>query len=478
MPPVLSTPSFALIGQPNEGKTTIMATLAEDDKAKISPIPGTTQTCQRYPVTIDGNEILVFFDTPGFENAEAALAWFRGNQTLPDPLVTFIETFRATGEFPQELEILRPLAEGAAVIYVADASRPVRPVDQQEVEILRLTSTRRIGVINSKEGRGEYLEDWKRLMARDFNHVHEFNGHRATLKDRLRLLEAARAIIPEWEEAMERSIKSLRTDWEGRIKEVSRLIVEDVKHFMELRKCEQIQNPGDEARAAAEAKRNFEEAVRNREQAFRTRVCRIFHHSNQKWVISDLLEQDLFSETVWRWLGLDHKQLIMAGAIIGATIGGIIDAHSGWTSLGLAMLIGGASGAAVAWWSAEKAVDVKVPRINLGPISWGGGKMGGRQAEASISSLSNFLWIILDRYLMYTQLCASWAHGRREEAAFQVDSDQLKAGFTANWKQDQRGKVMDYVGHIRRKRKNQEKLDDAERQLRELLVGELKNLTT
>ena len=35
-------PKFAIIGEPNEGKSTLVATLAEDDKAKISPIAGTT----------------------------------------------------------------------------------------------------------------------------------------------------------------------------------------------------------------------------------------------------------------------------------------------------------------------------------------------------------------------------------------------------------------------------------------------------
>src|SRR6476661_5603177 len=129
MPPIPKTPSFALVGQPNEGKTTVMATLAEDDKAAISPVPGTTQTCRRYPVLLNGEEILVFFDTPGFENAAAVLKWFQDNSSLRDPLDAFLTTFREGPQFKKEVEILRPLGEGAAAVYVADASRPVRGVD-------------------------------------------------------------------------------------------------------------------------------------------------------------------------------------------------------------------------------------------------------------------------------------------------------------------------------------------------------------
>src|SRR5438876_679811 len=129
MRPIPAIPSFALVGQPNEGKTTVMATLAEDDQAVISPIPGTTQTCRRYPVLIDGTEVIVFYDTPGFQNAEAALEWFENNSSLSDALATFLTTFNGTAIFTQESEILKPLSEGAAAIYVADASRPVRLVD-------------------------------------------------------------------------------------------------------------------------------------------------------------------------------------------------------------------------------------------------------------------------------------------------------------------------------------------------------------
>src|SRR5262245_35496454 len=101
MRPIPSIPTFALVGQPNEGKTTVMATLAEDDRAAISPVPGTTRIGQRYPVLIDDTEILIFYDTPGFENPEAVLQWFKENRTLPDPLQSFLATFADSGKFRQ-----------------------------------------------------------------------------------------------------------------------------------------------------------------------------------------------------------------------------------------------------------------------------------------------------------------------------------------------------------------------------------------
>ena len=39
----LSTvPEFAIIGHSNEGKSSVLSTLAEDDSVRVSPIPGET----------------------------------------------------------------------------------------------------------------------------------------------------------------------------------------------------------------------------------------------------------------------------------------------------------------------------------------------------------------------------------------------------------------------------------------------------
>ena len=477
MRPIPSIPSFALVGQPNEGKTTVMATLAEDDRAAISPVPGTTRSSRRYPVIVDGSEILVFFDTPGFENPAAALGWFEKNKELPDPLQAFISAFAGSPDFKQEKEIFQPLSQGAAAIYVADASRPIRQVDRQEVEILRLAGVRRIGVINSKEGRGQYLNDWKELMARDFNHIHEFNGHQATFRDRLRLLEAARAVIQEWEGPMNRSIQALRDDWEGRLREVSGLIIDNLRSLVLLRERATIQHPGDEKRASEEAGARLKEAVRDLERNFRKKIRRVFHHSDERWLMNDLLDYDLFSTEAWKLLGLDRWQIAAAGAAIGAVAGFVIDAHAAFTTAFSVTATFAAAGAVVAWLGADQAVDVKMPEWKFGPFSMGGGKLGGRQAEASIAPKSNMLWILLDRYLLYVQLCASWAHGRREENPAPAGENADKIGFTTNWRKSGRDKVTTFIGHTLAKRRNPEKLDAAERELRELLLSELHAMT-
>jgi hypothetical protein len=55
-------PTFAVVGQPNKGKSSIVATLAEDERIAIAPTPGTTRSAHRYTLSIDG--------TPQFHDGE------------------------------------------------------------------------------------------------------------------------------------------------------------------------------------------------------------------------------------------------------------------------------------------------------------------------------------------------------------------------------------------------------------------------
>lgn len=46
-------PRFAVVGRVNKGKSSVVATLAEDDSVQIDPRPGTTTTVREYPVRVD-----------------------------------------------------------------------------------------------------------------------------------------------------------------------------------------------------------------------------------------------------------------------------------------------------------------------------------------------------------------------------------------------------------------------------------------
>ena len=88
-------PEFAVLGHPNEGKSSVVSTLTEDDKIKVSRIPGETTVSRTYTVKIDGESIIRFVDTPGFQVPRQTLAWFTAFDGDPASIIEqFIETFK------------------------------------------------------------------------------------------------------------------------------------------------------------------------------------------------------------------------------------------------------------------------------------------------------------------------------------------------------------------------------------------------
>ena len=134
-------PRFAVVGRVNKGKSSIVATLAEDDSVRIDARPGTTTEVREYPVRVDGRTLYVLVDTPGFEDAPRALAWLRSREVTaaerPARVAELVRAFEGTDELREERRLLAPILAGASVLYVVDGAHPYRPNYEAEMEILR-----------------------------------------------------------------------------------------------------------------------------------------------------------------------------------------------------------------------------------------------------------------------------------------------------------------------------------------------------
>ena len=137
----MSAPVFAIVGHPNKGKSSIVATLARDDSVAISPIPGTTVENREFPMRVDDEILYVLVDTPGFQRARAALEWMQGQTASsvkrPDVVRRFVEHHREDPRFAAEVRLLTPIIEGGGILYVVDGSRPFGEEYEAEMEILR-----------------------------------------------------------------------------------------------------------------------------------------------------------------------------------------------------------------------------------------------------------------------------------------------------------------------------------------------------
>lgn len=422
-----ATIEFAIVGHPNEGKSSVVSTLAEDDSVRISPTPGETLVCQRFPVLIDGREIIRFVDTPGFQNPIRSLAWMRNYSGPDDRIVTaFRQAHLENPDFRDDCELFAPIAEGAGIIYVVDGSRPLRNVDRAEMEVLRLTGRPRMAIINCKEEETRHLDHWKNEFRKHFNAVRVFNAHKATYEERISLLESLKGIDQDWQPALETVIRVFQRDWERRTFQSAEIICRMLSKALGHRIHRNFTNDADEEALKQRLQTTYNQDIAGIEKKAHQEIRRLFKHNifNVDLSAASVLQTDLFSEKTWQLLGLTPKQLITAAGLSGVAVGAVVDLAAHGLSFGIFSAIGGLAGAGwAAMGGGRKLARVKVVGMNL----------GGRQIQVGPIDNIQLLYILLDRSLIFYSHIINWAHGRRDYGDAGSEGSDAKAGITTEW---------------------------------------------
>lgn len=420
-------PKFAIVGHPNEGKSSVVSTLSEDDSVVISPTPGETVMCCAFPVTIDGKEIISFIDTPGFQNPQKMLAWLK-SYTGPDELIVkaFREAHKNDADFKHDCELLSPIAEGAGIIYVVDGSRPLRNNDKAEMEVLRMTGRPRMAIINSKEMDNDYTQEWKNASAKHFNSTRIFNAHKATYAERIALLESLKAIDQDWQAALEKVIIAFKQDWEKRNAEAAEIVCQLLADCLEHSVNQSYSDASQEDSVKKRLQDQYKKDIGSIEKKAHKKIKKQFKHNifNLDLPVQSILNEDLFSEKTCQVLGLKPWHLAAAAATTGAVIGAKIDLAAGGTTFGAFMATGAIAGAGTALWGGKRLL-----KGGLSPF-----KMGNFELKVGPNENIQFLYVLLDRALIFYSYTINWAHGRRDiPESHKLSKEKTKTGFTSEW---------------------------------------------
>ncbi|MEO8183435.1 MAG: DUF3482 domain-containing protein [Deltaproteobacteria bacterium] len=421
-------PVFAVVGRVNRGKSSIIATLAEDDSIEISPRPGTTRHATTYDVTLEGELLFRLIDTPGFEDAARALSWMQRGQPGAEQqrarVAEFRQRFAGTGEFVEECELLGPVLDGGAILYVADGSTPFRENIMAEVEILRWTGQPRMALIN-RSVQAQHLATWHAALAPAFSTVRNFDAHAASFRERLQLLTLFRELVEPWRAPLGRATGRLTAEQERRLREsalaIAALLVAGLTHTIELDAGEGGLN-GAEQRAAEQ---KFLDDLRALEQRSRRHVEELYRHRRVTTQAAPLerpeFARDLFSQQVWSSLGLSAGQLIVAYSVAGATAGGTLDVFVGGASFFTGTLLGGALGGVTALWQlgarafTVTAVDSIGERLRKTAQPARRYRIGPHQHP-------NFPFVLLDRALLHHEAIRYRAHALNATAELHLDA--------------------------------------------------------
>lgn len=422
------TPEFAILGHPNEGKSSVLSTLAEDDSVRVSSTPGETTECRTFPVMIDGREVLRFTDTPGFQNPSRVLSELKKRATTKEnPLQAFREYAATIPELHDDCELLGPVERGAGIIYVVDGSRPVRNVDRAEMEILRLTGKPRMAIINCKEDDTTHLEAWKTEFRKNFNSNRLFNAHRATYAERILLLETLKSIDQDWHQALSAVVNAFKKDWAARNSATADTITRLVTDSLTLQLTEDIRSEDQAEHCREKLFTAYSNTISQMEKKAHQRMRNLFKHNIFQYELPphSILHKDLFDERTWQVLGLTRQQVIIAGGLGGAAIGAGLDVAALGHGLGMFTAMGTVAGALGALFGGE-SLSEKVKFLGL--------PLGGKQVQIGPAKSIDLLFILLNRSLLYYQHTINWAHGRRDyKKAQQPDQLSSPQGFTKYW---------------------------------------------
>lgn len=429
-----SVPRFVVVGHPNKGKSSLVATLSDDSGVGIGAEPGTTRKRATHTMTAGDTTLYHLVDTPGFQRARRVLAWLvenaQGPGDRPAAVARFVDAHRDDPQYVNEVELLTPLIntdEPAGVLYVVDGSVPYGPEYEPEMEILRYTGQPSLAIINPI-GSADHLDEWRTALEQFFRIVRVLNAVQAPFEQRLELLRAFGQMRDEWRSPLNQAVDLLQARRDRQRQQSARIIAESVASMLHAQVSKRFTSETDVV--TGEAKEKLRESLmselRKTERTSRRSVEEVYEHHGLQRREDELdastadtdqptsaMQTDLFSQEAWLLFGLKTHHMVMVGAAGGAVTGGLIDLHTLGHSFLIGTVVGAASGAAAGWWSAGRLAEMPMStRKILG---------GGTTVRCGPIKHGNFPFVVLNRALLHHELVAQRTHAMRGDLILSDD---------------------------------------------------------
>ena len=401
-------PSFAVVGHPNKGKSSVVSTLARDDRVAVSMQSGTTVVAEAFDISV-GQSSYQLIDTPGFQRPRKVLAWLNQINVSADKrserIREFIKDPQCTRQFKDEIELLRPIMAGAAILYVVDGSRPYSAEYEAEMEILRWTGQPSMALINPIENH-DYVDNWQNALLQYFKVVRVFDAVTADLNHHIELLEAFAHIHQPWSESLKKLVVEFNSEVVRQRQRSCQLCAQLLEDLTGYQLSQKVVTKTQAQSLQLLLEQRYYQWMRQREMKAHDQLQSIFRHYQLDRVNHELtLPDDLFDTDKWYGWGLDRRQLTTVAGIAGAAAGSVIDMAVAGHSLLLGALGGGIIGSSAAWFGADKLANHKVKGV----------PMGGFEARQGPIDNKNFPYVVLGRLLFVYRALLSRNHAQRNE---------------------------------------------------------------
>ncbi|MEM7404057.1 MAG: DUF3482 domain-containing protein [Pseudomonadota bacterium] len=434
-------PLFAIVGHPNKGKSSLVATLANNETVPIAAESGTTRHADRYPMTVLGETLYELVDTPGFQRARRVLAWLEQHAASaaerPEAVRRFVVENHTDPMFEAECALLAPISDGAGIIYVVDGAVPYGPEYEAEMEILRWSGRPSLAVINPIGAR-TYVSAWRDALGQYFKVVREVDVLAAGVEQRLDLLRAFGELDEAWKPTLKRAVQVLGDERDRAERRAAEIIAGMLADALTIRLAAPLAADADEANLRQRLEDDLRAALRRAELNARQEIERLYQHhglERQEQAL-EFLEADLFESRTWALFGLDRLTLAGLGGTGGAAAGLGLDALVGGASLFAGAAIGAVAGSAAAWFAADQLAGFE--RDDL--------PFGEQQLTVSAGKSRNLPFVLLGRARLHHRLVSRRSHAER--GTLVLDSEANPVGELESEERSQLGRIFAKLGEL------------------------------
>lgn len=413
----MSVPVFAVVGHPNKGKSSMVATLAEQEDIAISPLPGTTRRAREFTFYVDGEPQYTLVDTPGFQRAREVALWLQDQggdaSARPGHVRRFVKMHRTDPRFVDEVELLQPIIDGASILYVVDAAKPYGAEYELDMQILQWSGRPRMALIN-RIGTGDFRDQWRKALGQYFSIVRDFDAVHADFETRLGVLRGLAELQQNVSDKLARTIEAMQIARVRRRQRCAALITNHLASSLVLQEQERLDEGEDPQGMRNRLQERLMLQLRDAEDGARAQVEAVYgyHRLTRESSSLPVLDADLFASEHWRLFGLSRQNLLVTAALGGAAAGGVIDLAVGGASFFLGSMFGGLLGGASAWLGGDELARMRVLGEPLGGVSM---RIGPVTAP-------NFPWVLLGRSLVHHQLVSERNHAQRSALALEAQA--------------------------------------------------------
>jgi len=303
----------------------------------------------------------------------------------------------------------------------------LRNDDRAEMEILRLTARPRMAVINCKDEDSSFLLQWKNEFRKHFNSIRIFNAKIATYTERMELLESLKSMDQDWQPALVKVIEAFKKDWLERTEISAAIIVQMLEEILGLTVEKNIRNNKSFNEIKEELGCTYRKKIESIEKKAQEKIKQLFKHNifHCELPPHSILNENLFSEKTWKFLGLTPGEMAIAAGIAGGTVGAAIDIAAAGITFGVFSAIGGLAGAGSALLGGRHISGMKIRGIRL----------GRDLIRVGPSNDIQLMYVLLDRTIIFYSANINWAHARRDcsrDVDFELEKN-LKKGVTSFW---------------------------------------------